>query len=161
MAGPTHSEEPSGHGSSDHRPEDRRHPSSPGVQADHQEEGAAPPGGASTLRFSPLLDPPTRPPTLRPPRAWLSREDADGADPVYFRPGGLSLGRSETCTVTLEDSSLGWQDAEIIWKGEEFHIRSLGRAQTYLVNGQALGDTVLRHGDLLDFGDLTLRWYCP
>lgn len=115
----------------------------------------------ATLRFSPLVEPPTRPPALRPPEAWLILGDTEGAERLAFPAAGLTLGRSGTCGVTLDDTALSWQEAEIIWDGRDFRLRGLGRAQGYRVNGHALGETVLRHGDWLEFGRLTFRWCCP
>ena len=70
----------------------------------------------------------------------------------------VTLGRSSTVDVMLDDASVSHQHAALELAGAGFRIRDLGSTNGVRVNGSRVTAADLKHGDLLEIGSLSFRF---
>jgi len=79
-----------------------------------------------------------------------------GTEFVIDRPG-MRLGRDPGCEITLQDSQVSKQHAEISQSGDQTYIRDLGSTNGTFVNNQRVsGAQLLQPGDQIRIGDTIL-----
>lgn len=96
-------------------------------------------------------------PELAPGR-YLAVED--GAEVVVVEVGdeNLHLGRSTSATVMLEHSSVSRRHALVCRRGEDTVILDDRSLNGVVVNGERVREAVLRHGDEIRLGEVSLRF---
>jgi pSer/pThr/pTyr-binding forkhead associated (FHA) protein len=72
--------------------------------------------------------------------------------------GDLLIGRSEHCTVRLDDKSVSREQCKIVVQGAGLAVVHLGSTNKTSLNGNSVvGSSPLQSGDTLKFGRETLR----
>ena len=72
---------------------------------------------------------------------------------VYELPDELiTIGRAPDNLIVLEDPSVSGRHAEIRLVGAAFHLKDLGSTNGTRVNGTAITEAKLAHGDRIRFG---------
>lgn len=69
--------------------------------------------------------------------------------------GSVVLGRSSSCDVVVQDAHMSRRHAEINLKGGVARIVDLQSSNGTCVNGEKVGEKVLKHGDKISFDHLT------
>ncbi|KQB12751.1 hypothetical protein AP071_14455 [Rhodobacter capsulatus] len=106
--------------------------------------------------------PPAPPPApnvaLPAPRAWLVRTDT--GERLAVRKARVSIGRSDSCELVLEDKSISRLHAELEQAGpDSFNLTDAGSLNKTRVNGKIItGAKAIKAGDTLTFGDLSVRF---
>ena len=72
--------------------------------------------------------------------------------------GPMTLGRSPECDVVLEDVSVSRRHASLTLAGDRWTFRDLGARMGSFVNGQKVDSAVLRSGDELRLGNMSLKF---
>ncbi len=70
----------------------------------------------------------------------------------------VSFGRLPECTITLADTNVSRNHAEIRPHGTDYQLRDLGSTNGTKVNGHRVVEHVLRDGDDIDFGTTRIRF---
>lgn len=68
------------------------------------------------------------------------------------------VGRGLTADVRLDDHLVSRRHAVIVRRGAQTHLIDDRSANGMLLNGRAVGDAVLRHGDVIVLGRSVLRY---
>ena len=106
--------------------------------------------------------PPAPPPVTNvaqpAPRAWLVRTDT--GERLAVRKARVSIGRSDSCEVVLEDKSISRLHAELEQAGPDtFNLTDAGSLNKTRVNGKIITSAkAIKAGDTLTFGDLSVRF---
>src|SRR5262249_22757359 len=93
--------------------------------------------------------------------ARLIIEQGEGSPATYeLKPGEtVTLGRSRSNTVVLQDEHASRQHAQITWEGDRWVLQDLGTLNGTFVNGEKLGQgRVLAHGQVIGIADMRLRF---
>ena len=92
------------------------------------------------------------------PRAWLELLEADGGKvPLYS--GNIRVGRARDSDIRLTNSSVHRQHAMIQMNNDgEFSIHDLGTRNGVLVNGTRYSQRALTDGDVIELGEVKLRF---
>lgn len=69
---------------------------------------------------------------------------------------GIELGRSRSCDLVLNDSTVSGRHAMLLREGEDIRIRDLGSTNGCFVNRSRVTDQVLAHGDEIRLGGASL-----
>ncbi|MFQ5858817.1 MAG: FhaA domain-containing protein [Anaerolineae bacterium] len=69
----------------------------------------------------------------------------------------ISIGRSLDNDVIIQAASVSRRHAQIVFRHGRWLLRDLNSAHATLVNGHAIDECVLRAGDTIVFGDVTVR----
>jgi hypothetical protein len=110
-------------------------------QATGRRDGPAPIAASRQLRVpaqpsSPCLEPLT-----------------DDAGPLMVAASGGTLGRDPAaCSILVEGSTVSRRHARLIPVRDGFEIRDLGSANGLSVNGERVGQAVIRNGDIVGLG---------
>ena len=81
-----------------------------------------------------------------------------GGDPIPLRRGVLTLGRRETCDISLRFPNISGSHCELSYKDAGYwYIRDLGSTNGIKVNGQRVLQRALRPGDEIA---IAKRKYC-
>ncbi len=108
---------------------------------------------ATTRRISPIA--PVR--SRRIP-SQLVLVDGRGPDTVDLVPPETTVGRDESCHVTIPDSSVSHRHARIYHSDGEWYVEDLGSTNGTFVNDRPLTrPIVLRPGDTVSIGRSTLE----
>lgn len=92
------------------------------------------------------------------PYAFLVTQDETKARYPITRTT-CRLGRSKNNEITLRDSSVSRRHAEINRdKGDEFTLIDLNSLNGVFVNNEKIGRYKLKEGDIIDIGDISLRF---
>lgn len=70
----------------------------------------------------------------------------------------FTLGRSQDCNITLDDGASSTRHAYIAGYGNELLLRDLESTNGTEVNGEAVEEVVLRHGDIIRIGTTDIRF---
>ena len=70
-----------------------------------------------------------------------------------------SIGRAETNAVVLDDDRVSRSHAVIDWNGDRFTVTDLDSSNGTYVNGERVTVQALAHGDTIDMGGCTMRFY--
>jgi hypothetical protein len=108
---------------------------------------------ATTRRISPVA-----PRTGRRIPSQLVLVDGRGPDTVDLVPPETTVGRDESCHVTIPDSSVSHRHARIYHSDGEWYVEDLGSTNGTFVNDRPLTrPMVLRPGDTVSIGRATLE----
>jgi pSer/pThr/pTyr-binding forkhead associated (FHA) protein len=80
-----------------------------------------------------------------------------GGREVSSRGEALRIGSSVLCDVRLADPAIAPVQALITWQLDGVHLVNLAGPGLKLANGQPATDHVLRHGEVLRFGDVVVH----
>ena len=72
--------------------------------------------------------------------------------------GRATLGRDPACTVPLSADGVSREHCEILRKGTAFWVRDLGSTNGVLVNGRRISQARLKPNDVLELGQVQLRF---
>ena len=95
---------------------------------------------------------------------WLSRlVPVGGGDPIPLRREILSIGRRDTCDISLKFQNVSGLHCELSWRKGFWFIRDLGSTNGIKVNGTRVMQKPLRPGDELAIGlrRYTLQYTLP
>lgn len=116
-----------------------------------EEESADEPGARETPELQPE----------HAPRLVLLNTDDAGRE-FTFTHGDLRIGRSEESEIAIDDPSLAQTHARLLLDDSgEWQIVDLQSSNGVLVNGEPYGKAMLRSGDLLQLGEVKLRFIGP
>jgi pSer/pThr/pTyr-binding forkhead associated (FHA) protein len=96
-------------------------------------------------------------PKLAPGR-YLAIEDGDEVVVIEAGEETLHLGRSTSASVMLEHSSVSRRHAVLTRRGEDSVILDDRSLNGVVVNGERVREAVLRHGDEIRLGEVSLRF---
>ncbi|HJK98450.1 MAG TPA: FHA domain-containing protein [Polyangiaceae bacterium LLY-WYZ-14_1] len=129
--------------------------------------GGPPPAAGSeqdlraTARDRPRSVAPAPEPLRSPPaRLVLLSAPAPGAEFALSRPR-LRVGRAEDLEVWINHKSISRLHAVIEVDGDRYGIRDADSANGVRVNGERVGVADLRPGDIVDLGQVRLRFVAP
>lgn len=71
------------------------------------------------------------------------------------------LGRAESCLIQLNDHKISREHAQLTYEKGIWNIRNISQIGTFLVNGSAVNEKVLSHGDIIALGDYSLMVTIP
>jgi len=95
------------------------------------------------------------------PRLVLLNTDDAGRE-FTFTHGELRIGRSDENEIAIDDPSLAQTHARLLLDDSgEWQIVDLQSSNGVLINGEPYGKAVLRSGDLLQLGEVKLRFIGP
>lgn len=137
------------------------------IEARHVDQGTSTPEpeSAATASSPPDTSAPATPAT--PPVAVVhdafDRPPAvltlPGGQRVEIREGHYALGRSLDSDIVVNDSNVSRRHAEFVCAAGEVVVRDLGSTNGTKVNGVLIsGDQILRHGDVIALGAVTLTF---
>ncbi|KUO66027.1 MAG: hypothetical protein APF80_07050 [Alphaproteobacteria bacterium BRH_c36] len=94
----------------------------------------------------------------RKPKAWLEIV-GDHGERVPLHSGNIQVGRSKDSDIRLENSSVHRQHAMIQMDADgSFSIHDLGTKNGVFVNGARCSQRTLANGDLIELGEVKLRF---
>ena len=96
-------------------------------------------------------------PRLSPGR-YLAIEDGENVVLLALDSDLMHIGRSPSADIVLDDSSVSRKHALIARRGEDTVILDDRSLNGVRVNGVRVSAAVLRHGDVLSVGQVTLRF---
>lgn len=64
----------------------------------------------------------------------------------------VTIGRLPDNTLQIEDAWISSHHAELVLEGKTYHLHDLGSTNGTFVNGEAVTDAILKHGDEVRFG---------
>lgn len=71
----------------------------------------------------------------------------------------LTIGRAAACTLTLDDTYVSQQHANIVWRDRQFFAEDMGSTNgTYVNRERLVSPVVLRPGDRLQIGSTVLEF---
>ena len=70
----------------------------------------------------------------------------------------VNIGRDDSNVICVNDDTVSSHHALLIQVGDHFKLRDLISTNGTYVNGERTMDALLRHGDLLRFGEVELRY---
>jgi predicted component of type VI protein secretion system len=77
---------------------------------------------------------------------------------LKLNDGVTSIGRHDDCVIRIKSSQVSRRHCELLEQGESLTLRDLGSSNGTFVNGKrVLGHQVLKHGDEVTLGAVTLR----
>jgi hypothetical protein len=129
-------------------------------QADEAPPVAPPVAAGGTRVFQPPPPPPPAPPVAAPPEPVAAPKAALVVNGISheLRNGGLVLGRSQDCDVTIDDPSASRRHAELRHDGAGWSLVDLGSTNGTEVNGKKVEQATLAFGDRITVGQTELRF---
>ncbi len=85
---------------------------------------------------------------------WLQGQD-------FEVKGKTVLGRDKSCDITIPGSHLSRRHAELFVAGDKLLVKDLGSANGTFINGEAVTEARVRHGDEIRFDQLTFKVESP
>jgi predicted component of type VI protein secretion system len=77
---------------------------------------------------------------------------------LKLNDGVTSIGRHDDCVIRIKSSQVSRRHCELLEEGDTLTLRDLGSSNGTFVNGKrVLGHQVLKHGDEVTLGAVTLR----
>ena len=86
--------------------------------------------------------------------------DVDGSPEVPVPDTGLTFGRHPDCDLTIREASVSSRHGSIRLEGGSWVLRDNGSSNGTFVNDQQISSVVISDGDLLQFGDVRVRFVC-
>jgi len=81
-----------------------------------------------------------------------------GANTLRLMDGVNSIGRHDDCQIRIRSSQVSRRHCELFEEGKKLILRDLGSSNGTYVNGKrVLGQQILKPGDVLTIGGVTLR----
>lgn len=77
---------------------------------------------------------------------------------VFSLGGGLTIGRSRSNDLHVDDSYMSHMHARILRRGSFYHVEDLGSTNGTFLNDQRIESAQLRPRDVLRLGETTLRY---
>jgi len=78
-----------------------------------------------------------------------------------YRVRYVVVGRSRDCDLVLSHTSVSGRHARLVWKGHRIIVEDLGSANGTFVRGEKVGKGVVRPGDDVRLGRVSLPWSDP
>ena len=92
------------------------------------------------------------------PCLWLVLCGADPLRNSYRMRSGIQIvGRADDCHIRIGDSSVSRRHAELVLENDRVHVRDLGSSNGTWVRNLRIGRAILRVGDIVRFGFVTMR----
>jgi hypothetical protein len=76
----------------------------------------------------------------------------------YEIQGTVTLGRSDSCEVQLDEPAISRQHARLEWTYAGYVLHDLGSSNGAFVNGQVVTEALLQNGDLVEMGLVQLQF---
>ena len=114
------------------------------------------PPGSTTSTPSPAparVAAPSRLVVLTPPLA--------GAEFALPERGELRIGRAEELEITIDHRSVSREHARLSCEGGRYRLVDRGSSNGLLVNGERITDAELNAGDVLELGEVLVRFVAP
>lgn len=90
---------------------------------------------------------------------WLERtQDGQVVDSRELSHKRMVLGRGEEADWRLVSAQASRQHAEIILEGEEYRVTDMKSRNGLFLNESRIHSALLRDGDVIQIGDVTLRY---
>ena len=84
--------------------------------------------------------------------------DTPSAWEIPLSPGTLSLGRGDSNNFVIAHSSVSASHCEVTFNGEVVGIKDLGSSNGTFVEGELVEEAVLKNGQTIRLGDVTMRF---
>jgi hypothetical protein len=98
------------------------------------------------------------PPEPEPaPLAWLESLDSDQTRYPISKTA-VRIGRKPDNDIIMKNDTISGHHAEILKRGSEFIIADLGSSNQVLVGGKQVERTALQDGDIIELGEVRLRF---
>jgi hypothetical protein len=82
-----------------------------------------------------------------------------GGKRLVVGPGGVTMGRSRQCDITVDDANVSRTHAEVRPRGGSWVLNDLGSTNGSRLNGHRVeGSEVLKPGDEIELGTMVLRF---
>jgi hypothetical protein len=92
------------------------------------------------------------------PRLVVEHSPGVGAGTVFPLGGGLTIGRSPSNELHIDDAYVSHMHARILRRGAFYHVEDLGSTNGTYLNDQRIDSGQLRVRDTLRLGETTLRY---
>jgi hypothetical protein len=92
-----------------------------------------------------------------PVLAWLVNLDADSTRHPITKTA-VRIGRKQDNDLVMKNDTVSGHHAEILKRGDKFMIADLGASNGVFVRGQRVEKTSLENGDLIELGEVRLRF---
>ncbi|MDI7246859.1 MAG: DUF3662 and FHA domain-containing protein [Bacillota bacterium] len=94
-----------------------------------------------------------------PGRPYLVLRCGTGEERVFpLGDGKVTIGRSGSCDIVIENAGVSRRHAEIVREGGRFYVVDLGSTNGTYVNGRKVSKQLLADGDLVNFGRVAARF---
>lgn len=84
--------------------------------------------------------------------------EAQGKIAYEFSEDAITIGRAPDNMIIIEDSSVSGHHAELHGTGKDYRLKDMGSTNGTRVNGNAITETQLTHGDRVRFGGVDARY---
>jgi len=95
-------------------------------------------------------------PAMKHPKVVIINGENAGA--AYPLKGTISIGRADSCGVTLKDAKSSRQHAQVQQQGTEFVLVDLNSSNGTFANGERIEEHVLSNGDEIMIGDTLMQF---
>jgi len=104
---------------------------------------------------------PTPPRTVSPARLVVLTAPLAGAEFSLPERGDLRIGRAEELEITIDHRSVSREHAKLSCEAGRYRLIDRGSSNGMLVNGERIIDAALSPGDVLELGEVLVRFVGP
>jgi len=134
-------------------------PPPPAPRARNGEASETEPTRVAPLPKSPT--PPAPPKAVSPARLVVLTAPLAGAEFSLPERGELRIGRAEELEITIDHRSVSREHARLSCEGGRHRLVDRGSSNGVLVNGERLTDAELSTGDVIELGEVLIRFVAP
>lgn len=111
----------------------------------------------SSESSSPTTEVTSIPKPSEPVLAWLVNLDADSTRHPITKTA-MRIGRKQDNDLVMKNDTVSGHHAEILKRGDQFMIADLGASNGVFVRGKRVEKTPLENGDIIELGEVRLRF---